>query len=133
MAGDDGGYGMSRRSPRPPGARLRLDLGNGIAIGPGKADILEGIRETGSIAASGRRLRMSYKRAWSLVEAMNAAFREPLVETRRGGSAQGGAALTPMGDRVLDTFRRMETRTEAAIADDMAALRACLPDITPGA
>ncbi len=112
------------------GARLRLVLEPDIAIGPGKADILEGIRETGSIAAAGRRMGMSYKRAWLLVETMNRCFREPLVETSRGGRAKGGAVLTAAGHEVLEGYRRMEQLTAAAIADEMAALRRLLVDMS---
>lgn len=113
------------------GARLRVVLRKNVAFGPGKADILEGIRETGSIAAAGRRLRMSYKRAWTLVEDMNRDFSEPLVETSKGGSDHGGATLTPLGNEVLDRYRRMETRAEHAIADDMKALRGLLSGKPP--
>ncbi len=112
------------------GARLRLVLEPDIAIGPGKADILEGIKETGSIAAAGRRMGMSYKRAWLLVETMNRCFQEPLVETSRGGRAKGGAVLTTAGHEVLERYRRMEQLTEAAIAGEMAALRRLLVDIS---
>ena len=108
------------------GARLRIVMRPEVAIGPGKADLLEGIRETGSIAAAGRRLRMSYKRAWMLVESMNRCFREPVVETSRGGSGRGGATLTPTGERVLASYRRMEALTEEAIAPEMAELRQLL-------
>lgn len=110
------------------GARLRLVLAPRIAIGPGKADLLEGIRETGSIAAAGRRMGMSYKRAWGLVETLNGYFSEPLVATSRGGAMQGGAALTTMGAHVLDTYRRMEARTAEAVAEDFDALRNHLAD-----
>lgn len=112
------------------GARLRIVLEPDIAIGPGKADILEGIRETGSIAAAGRRMGMSYKRAWLLVETMNRCFREPLVETSRGGSAKGGAVLTTAGQEVLARYRRMEQLTAEAIAGELDALRALLADMS---
>ena len=46
--------------------RIRILLGSSIAIGPGKAALLEAIGETGSIAAAGRRMGMSYRRAWVL-------------------------------------------------------------------
>jgi molybdate transport system regulatory protein len=113
---------------RKVGARLRVVLEPEIAIGPGKADILEGIKETGSIAAAGRRMRMSYKRAWLLVETMNACFKAPLVETRRGGRAHGGAMLTPTGEVVLACYRRMETLAGRAIASEMGKLREVLND-----
>ena len=100
------------------GARLRIVLEPDVAIGPGKADILEGIKETGSIAAAGRRMQMSYKRAWLL------------VETSRGGRAHGGARLTPTGEMVLGCYRRMETLAEKAIASDMGRLREVLRDMS---
>jgi molybdate transport system regulatory protein len=108
---------------RTVGLRLRVVLEREIAIGPGKADILEGIRDTGSIAAAGERLGMSYKRAWLLVETMNDCFRSPLVETTRGGRARGGARLTRAGEQVLATYRRMEAAAAGAVARDLAALR----------
>jgi molybdate transport system regulatory protein len=110
------------------GARLRIVLEPDIAIGPGKADILEGIKETGSIAAAGRRMGMSYKRAWLLVETMNRCFNTPVVETSRGGRVRGGASLTPAGERVLACYRRMEALTEKAIAKEMRALKSLLRD-----
>lgn len=111
---------------RTLGARLRIVLDRDIAVGPGKADLLEGIRETGSIAAAGRRMRMSYKRAWSLVEAMNGWFSSPLVEATKGGRAGGGAHLTPLGEEVLERYRRMEAAAGRAIAEDLQALRESL-------
>lgn len=114
------------------GARLRLVLEPDIAIGPGKADILEGIKETGSIAAAGRRMGMSYKRAWLLVETMNRCFRAPLVETSRGGSAKGGAVLTPIGHEVLDRYRRMEILTATAIEAELGGMRELLAGTSDG-
>ena len=113
---------------RTVGARLRIVLEPDVAIGPGKADLLEAIRETGSIAAAGRRMGMSYKRAWLLVETMNRCFTSPLVEASRGGPARGGATLTPAGERVLDCYRRMAVLTENAIATEIAKLRSMLRD-----
>ncbi len=110
------------------GARLRIVLEEDGAIGPGKADILDGIRETGSIAAAGRRMGMSYKRAWSLVERMNRSFREPLVSTSRGGHSKGGAALTETGEQVLTLYRRIETEAERAVEPELGALRALMAE-----
>ena len=69
---------------------------------------------------------MSYKRAWSLVEGMNRCFREPLVETSRGGRTRGGAALTGTGQRVLALYRQMETQAEHAVEGELATLRSLL-------
>ena len=115
---------------RKTGVRLRIVLEPAVALGPGKADLLEGIAETGSIAAAGRGLGMSYKRAWMLVEAMNGDFAEPLVSTTRGGRAHGGAALTGTGQRVLALYRAMEDRASACIEREMAEMRTLLGDIS---
>jgi molybdate transport system regulatory protein len=114
---------MAKR-PTPEGLRIRLVLAPGVMIGPGKADLLEGIRDTGSIAAAGRRMGMSYKRAWMLVETMNAGYRAPLVETVRGGAARGGARLSPLGSDVLGAYRRLVSRATAATDAEIAALTA---------
>ena len=106
---------------------MRVVLEPDVAIGPGKADLLDGIEQTGSIAAAGRRLGMSYKRAWNLVEAMNGDFGAPLVATTRGGSRRGGAELTPLGQKVLGLYRQMEEQAAGAIKDELTALRRLLP------
>jgi len=108
---------------RPPAAHIRVTLREGVAFGPGKAQLLEGIRDTGSIAAAGRRMKMSYSRAWGLVGAMNSEFRGPLVASAKGGAAHGGAALTPLGQQVLESYRRIEASVAQAAAADLAALR----------
>lgn len=114
----------AKRPPAPPGLRIRLVLRPGFMLGPGKADLLEGIRDTGSIAAAGRRMSMSYKRAWMLVEALNAGFRAPLVTARRGGSSRGGAALTELGEEVLAAYRRIEAAAAEAAAGEIAVISA---------
>ncbi|MEX2518769.1 MAG: LysR family transcriptional regulator [Paracoccaceae bacterium] len=101
-------------------------------LGPGKADLLELIAETGSISAAGRRMGMSYKRAWSLVEVMNAIFRAPLVVSSRGGAKGGGAALTDEGVAVLAAYRRVEAQLAEVAAEDVATLTAMLRDIPDG-
>ena len=105
------------------GVRLRVTLRKGIAFGPGKADLLEGIRDTGSIAAAGRRMGMSYTRAWGLVVAMNQEFRRPLVAPAKGGATRGGASLTDAGVDVLRRYRAMEASTTSATAANLAAIR----------
>jgi molybdate transport system regulatory protein len=105
-----------------PGARLRIVLGPGVALGPGKADLLEAIAATGSISAAGRKLKMSYRRAWLLVEELNGSFQCALVAADKGGAHGGGARLTDLGTRVLRHFRSMERKTQKAIAADLSAL-----------
>jgi len=116
-----------RHPASAPGiSHLRVTLGPPAYVGPGRAGLLEGIAATGSIAETAKRMGMSYKRAWSLVQALNEGFGRPLVEASRGGAGQGGAVLTPLGRQVLARYRAMQARTRAAIADDVAALRALI-------
>jgi molybdate transport system regulatory protein len=88
--------------------RFRIVCGKEIAFGPGKADLLEFIAETGSIGKAASRMKMSYMRAWSLIQAMNKCFQQPVIKTARGGSERGGAELTETGRRALELYRQME-------------------------
>lgn len=98
-------------------------------IGPGKAELLDRIGQTGSIAAAGRAMGMSYKRAWMLTEALNAMFRAPLVASTRGGPGGGGAELTDLGRKVLALYRGFEAEAVKAGSPQLDAMRALLGDI----
>lgn len=107
-----------------PRLSLRLHFGTGLTFGRGKADLLQGIDEAGSISAAGRRMGMSYRRAWSLVEEMNGHFSAPLVDSSRGGAKGGGAALTDLGRAVLADYRALEDLLRDGGAAQLARLRA---------
>ena len=109
---------------------LRFYFG-AMKFGPGKVQLLEYIRDTGSISAAGRAMEMSYKRAWMLVEEMNAAFRDPVVESVRGGSKGGGAQVTATGLALISHYRAAESATAQATAPHTEALQSLLDDI-PG-
>jgi molybdate transport system regulatory protein len=115
-----------RRGPmaKRPAIQLRILLTAETVLGPGKADLLEGVQETGSIAAASRRMGMSYKRAWYLIDTMNSYFKEPLVVSTKGGKAGGGAKLTATGSDVLKRYRRMEADAEKIAVRNLAALAA---------
>jgi molybdate transport system regulatory protein len=109
---------------RPAGRlRIRILLAAGEPFGPGKAELLEAIRDSGSIAAAGRRMGMSYQRAWDLVAAMNAHFREPVVAAAKGGARGGGTALTPLGVEILAAYREIEALAAEATAERLDWLR----------
>lgn len=111
---------MKRAVPKPTlRPKIRILIGAVVAIGPGKADLLEAIGRTGSISAAGREMGMSYRRAWLLVDALNAAFAEPLVETATGGNRGGGARITPFGRQVVKSYRSMEARAAKSIERDL--------------
>ncbi len=120
----------SKESKGPKGARmrthLRVMLDDEIAFGPGKADLLDAIRDTGSISAAGKKLGMSYRRAWLLVDSMNRCFRTALVETAAGGVAGGGARLSQTGEEVLAQYRALETAVEKITDNAFAEIKPLL-------
>ncbi len=113
---------MAKRKAAAPGlTHLRITLSDDFYVGPGRADLIEFIAETGSIREAAKRMGMSYKRAWGLVQALNEGFGAPLVETQRGGTGQG-AMLTAVGHEVLVRYRHMQQLTREVIATDVRAL-----------
>ncbi len=109
--------------------KIQLHCGDEIAMGPGKADLLEAILREGSISAAGRAMGMSYRRCWMLVDVMNRCWSQPLVATRPGRSRQGGASVTSFGLAVLAHYRALQDSiATAALCPDREALaRAILP------
>lgn len=100
--------------------QLRISFRKSIAMGPGKADLLEAIAATGSISAAARKLSMSYRRAWLLVDTMNGCFKSPLVETLTGGARGGGAQVTELGLDVVSRYRAMEKKAGESVTREMA-------------
>jgi molybdate transport system regulatory protein len=105
---------------------LRLGFADEHALGPGKVRLLELIGETGSISAAGRAMKMSYRRAWMLVDELNRMFRDPLVEARPGGAHGGGASLTEAGGNVTRWYREIEANVQANSGARIAALEEML-------
>ena len=120
----------TQRSLQRPRIRIRIVFGDDEMIGPGKAELLERIDRCGSIAAAGRGMGMSYKRAWQLIGTLNAMFRQPLVESTRGGPGGGGAVLTEAGREVLCLYRAFEADAAQAGSAQIEALGALLMDIS---
>ncbi|MCJ9750464.1 LysR family transcriptional regulator [Neorhizobium sp. BETTINA12A] len=106
---------MSRSSK----TTIRIDLDNGVRLGPGKAQLLELIAEHGSIRAAGASIGMSYRRAWLLGDEINRMFKEPSIFTRHGGKSGGGAGLTEFGQELLSRYRRMEKASRDAMRADL--------------
>lgn len=114
---------MTEREAASVRPRIRVLRGSTIALGPGKVDLLDAIEAAGTLSGAAQRLGMSYMRAWKLVQAMNACFREPLVETARGGSVHGGASLTETGKTVRDLYKRMEAEGRQAMEPAWTEMR----------
>lgn len=118
----------ARKALLVPEARFRLQIKHGVALGPGKAELLQRIAAAGSIRAAAEEMGMGYRTAWLMVEAMNAQFIGPLVERQRGGAERGGATLTQLGAEVLKLYRAMEQRALKAIDRDIPKLQRLIRD-----
>jgi molybdate transport system regulatory protein len=106
--------------------RIRILRGSDIALGPGKAELLALIGQTGSINQAARRMGMSYMRAWSLVRTMNRCFKKPLILVARGGEGGGGATLTETGVKAVALYQRMEQASLRAAAAPWKQMRRLL-------
>lgn len=116
--------------------RLRVTVGDTIAVGPGKVALLEAIRDTGSISAAAKALGMSYRRAWVLLKDLNDAMSSPAVASAQGGEQGGGSTLTPEGEAVIRLYRAIELKTMRTNAPQIEALLALLDtqaDVPPDA
>ena len=116
MAKSPGSRKPSKQHLKP---QIRIMFRKAIAMGPGKADLLRAIDESGSISAAARQMEMSYRRAWLLVDTMNQAFKSPVVVTLTGGKAGGGAAVTEFGKEVLRRYSAMEAKASASVAREL--------------
>lgn len=108
-----------------PGVRFHIrdqEHDTELAIGPGKVALLEAIEETGSITSSARKLGMSYRRAWLLVEETNHCLVRPAVATATGGQRGGGSTLTPVGVELVRRYRALERATALAVDRNLKSL-----------
>lgn len=113
--------GKAARGRGTPKPQIRIMFRKAIAMGPGKADLLKAIEQTGSISAAARSLGMSYRRAWLLVDTMNQCFKSPVVETLTGGQRGGGARVTKLGQDALERYLAMQAKAAASVQKDLAA------------
>lgn len=102
--------------------RFRVDFGPQLAVGPGKIALLESIRHSGSLSQAARELKMSYRRAWLLLDSLNGAFRQPVVQTNKGGRHGGGSHLTTLGEQLIRTYRSFEAAAQRRATQDFKRL-----------
>lgn len=106
--------------------KIQLCCGDEIAMGPGKADLLDAIMSVGSISGGARAMGLSYRRAWMLVDTMNRCWQVPLVATIAGGGASHGTHVTPLGLKVLATYRGLQIKAAAGSQPESMALEQAL-------
>jgi molybdate transport system regulatory protein len=114
---------VSRARTRPEVRfRMRIRKGEVVALGPGKVELLEAVREHGSISAAARSLDMSYRRAWLLIDELNQSLKSPATVSEQGGQSGGGCVLTPVGENIVRLYRDVEAQAEAACAKQIDEL-----------
>lgn len=116
--------GREQAGPRFPEIRFRIDFDDRCSVGVGKIHLLEAVGQTGSLSQAARAIAMSYRRAWLLIDSMNAEFNTPVIRASVGGSGGGGAKVTPFGRELIAAYRRLETRLATLAADYMAKVAA---------
>jgi molybdate transport system regulatory protein len=103
-------------------AAIKIDFGNGVRLGPGKVALLAHIREMGSISAAARKMDMSYRRAWLLIDEMNSSLAAPVLLTSSGGAGGGGAQVTEHGLHVISVFAELQEAADALVKAKAASL-----------
>ncbi len=93
--------------------RLKVRLPNGT-LGPGKIKLLELIETEGSISGAARALGLSFRRAWHLIDTLNASLKTPVINATPGGKKGGGAELTDMGKNLITLYREAEEQANSA-------------------
>jgi molybdate transport system regulatory protein len=102
--------------------RMRIRSGGAVALGPGKVELLEAVREFGSISAAARSLDMSYRRAWLLIDELNRSLKSPATHSEQGGQSGGGCTLTPVGEAIVRLYREVEEEASRSCAKQIAEL-----------
>ena len=102
--------GRERASPGAPAIRFRVDFDDRCSVGVGKIRLLEAVEHTGSLSQAARKIAMSYRRAWLLIDSMNAEFDTPVVSASVGGRGGGGAKVTSFGRGLIEAYRQLESR-----------------------
>jgi molybdate transport system regulatory protein len=110
---------------------LRIDFDEDRYIGHGRIELLELIDSSGSIAQAAKAMGMSYKRAWTLADAINKTFCEPVIERRHGGKGGGSAVLSDFGRELVRDYREMEVKAIRVFAKQLNAIEKRLAPATP--
>ena len=107
---------------QPPTVRFRVDFAGGCSVGAGKIELLAAVSRTRSLSKAARAMRMSYRRAWLLVEDLNTSFDRPVAQATVGGRGGGGMSLTPFGQQLVDAFISLQSRLQHVVATKLRSV-----------
>lgn len=103
--------------------RIWITNSDGTFLAEGRIELLKLIDETGSISKAAKEMKMSYKKAWEMVDSMNKSAREPLMVKSIGGKTGGGSQLTNYGKDVIQKFEELKRRSRKSIDEIMKELK----------
>ena len=111
--------------------RFRIDFAENSNLGPGKIALLEGIRTYGSMSEAARRMGISYRRAWLLLDSLNKSFNIPATVNSVGGRGGGGAEVTPFGVLLIERYRELERTLNDVAGERLKEIRSRVNRDTP--
>ena len=103
--------------------RCWIDVDGERFFGPGRAELLQLIHETGSISKAAKAMGMSYKKAWAMVDGLNAQGQEPYVIAHKGGQKGGGAEVTKAGLKMLAAYQKLSHKLHSIVEKNRGILR----------
>lgn len=103
--------------------RCWIDIDGERFFGPGRAELLQLILETGSISKAAKSMGMSYKKAWSMVDKLNASGKKPYVIAYKGGQEGGGTEVTETGMKVLAAYQKLNKKLYSIAEDNIDILK----------
>ena len=90
-------------------SKIWIEANGEILLGEGRVRLLKAIEETGSLSQAAKKLNMSYKKAWGLINDVNSRAESPVVEKSIGGKKGGGTVLTEYGKMLIRAFDEINT------------------------
>ena len=103
--------------------RCWIDIDGVKFFGPGPAELLQLIAETGSISKAAKAMGMSYKKAWDIVNQLNTRAPKPYVTSHKGGEKGGGAELTENGKNVVEAYTKLTKQLGAVLSKNTELLK----------
>jgi molybdate transport system regulatory protein len=111
-----------RRKGKQLRVRCWIDIDGERFFGPGRAELLQLIHETGSISKAAKSMGMSYKKAWAMVDGLNANAKKSYVVAHKGGQKGGGAEVTEAGMKILLAYQKLNKKVSTIVKNHIDIL-----------
>jgi len=108
--------------------KIKIEIHDNFNIGPGKIALMESIISCGSISSAAKKMGMSYRKAWKLVNDLNKLSKKKLVITNTGGKGVGGAKISEYGKLLINLYRRIEKKAFLGIKKEKEEIEKIIND-----